>query len=178
MLCNIDHHLVEDARRISTLLCFASRPWTVPELIDGITVELEGVPGLSRKCRLRDADGIDAKCLGFIKLRLGQKRECEYEKELVSIVPIPHFSVQEYLGPGRIRHSRAVSFRLTKSMAHAVLAQILLAYYFEYNLSTPELNEINMEDYLLASFAVERWHDHAKHVADASPDVTSLATPT
>ncbi|KAL8991075.1 MAG: hypothetical protein Q9169_007954, partial [Polycauliona sp. 2 TL-2023] len=40
MLCNIDGYLAEDARRILTLLCFASRPLKVEELIDGVAVEI------------------------------------------------------------------------------------------------------------------------------------------
>lgn len=53
MLCNIDDHLIEDARRILTLLCFAARPLTVPELIDGIAVEIEGSIGLNPKIAYR-----------------------------------------------------------------------------------------------------------------------------
>jgi ankyrin repeat domain-containing protein 50 len=40
MLCNIDANSVEDARRILILICFAGRPYIVPELIDAIAVEL------------------------------------------------------------------------------------------------------------------------------------------
>ena len=52
MLYNIDDHLIEDVRRILTLLCFAARLLTVPKLIDSIAVEIEGSIELNPKNRL------------------------------------------------------------------------------------------------------------------------------
>ena len=66
MLCSIDEGFVEDCRRILTLLCFAERPLTLPELIDGIAVELDGPARLNRKRRLQDANDIREICLGLI----------------------------------------------------------------------------------------------------------------
>ena len=40
MLCNIDKSLIEDSQRILTLFCFFARPFTVPELIGVIAVDL------------------------------------------------------------------------------------------------------------------------------------------
>ena len=67
MLRNIDHSLVEDARRILTLLCFASRPLTVREIIDGVAVEINTSTGLNRKRRLQDSNDIREICVGCLQ---------------------------------------------------------------------------------------------------------------
>ena len=70
MLCNIDSYWIEDARRMMTMLCFASRPLTVQELIDSVAVELEIPAGLNRKRRLQDSDGIREICGGLVDIFL------------------------------------------------------------------------------------------------------------
>ena len=85
MLCNINYHLAEDARRILTLLCFAERPLTVQELIDGVAVEINGdSSGLNHKRRLQDSHGIRDICGGFIDIYTEESyiyKEGKYEKQ-------------------------------------------------------------------------------------------------
>ena len=121
MFCNINHHLVEDARRILTLLCFAVRPLKVQELIDGIAVDINGSIGLNRSRRLQDADDIREICLGFIDIGLdaGHSNEDYYEVDSTPTARIAHFSVQEYLESERIRYQKAAIFSLNSPTAHA-----------------------------------------------------------
>ena len=68
MLCNIDSYWIEDTQRMLTMLCFASRPLTVRELIDSVAVETGESAGLNRKRRLQDFDGIREICGGLVDI--------------------------------------------------------------------------------------------------------------
>ncbi len=70
MLCNIEEGSIGDARRILTMLCFATRPLELQELIDGIAVEVDECQGLNPDRRLRDVDDILEICPGFIETNL------------------------------------------------------------------------------------------------------------
>ena len=173
MLCNIDHGLIEDARRILTFLCFAPRPLTVRELIDGIAVETNHHPGLNRKRRLQDSNDIQEICPGFIDIGLGADHTNEtYRKEkLIPTVRIAHFSVQEYLESDRIRHQKATKFSLTSVTAHAEIAKICLIYLLEPALSSPELNETVLEEYPMAQFAARYWYHHYKNMVNPTSEI-------
>ena len=177
MLCNIDHGLIEDARRILALLCFAPRPLTVRELIDGIAVEIYHSPGLNRKRRLQDSNDVREICLGFIDIGLGADPtdETYYEKELTSTVRIAHFSVQEYLESDRIRHQKAMKFSLTSVIEHAEIAQICLIYLLDPALSSSEFNETVLKEYPLARFAATYWYHHYKEAVCPDSKLVNLA---
>ncbi|MCJ1430068.1 hypothetical protein MMC29_007983, partial [Sticta canariensis] len=161
MLCNIDHELVEDARRILTLLCFAVRPLSVPELIDGVAVEINDPPGLNYKCRLQNFSDLHTICPGLIdiNLRTSQATKTDHE-DSTPTVQIAHFSVQEYLESKRIRHQKAAIFSLTSLTAHSEIAQICLVYLLEPGLSRSRLDRSVVEKYPLAKFSAKYWNQH------------------
>ena len=165
MLCKIDPSLIKDARRILTLLCFASRPLTLPELIDGIAVETTEPTGLNKDCRLEDYNDIHDICPGFINLNASA---------LEPTVRIAHFSVQEYLESDRIRHQKAEIFGLTSVIAHAEIAEICLIYLLEHNLSSLKLRSSIDEEYPLAYFAAVYWHVHYKSTAHPASKLDTL----
>ena len=171
MLCNIDHHLIEDARRILTLLCFAPRPLTVREIIDGIAVEINGSTGLNPKRRLQDANDIREICIGFIDIGLsaGYTTETYHEEELTPTVRIAHLSVQEYLESERIQHQKAAIFHLTSVTAHGEIAQICLTYLLEHGLSSSNLDQSLLEEFPLAKFAAMYWYHHYQGAAKHDP---------
>lgn len=176
MLCNIDDHLIEDARRILTLLCFAARPLTVPELIDGIAVEIEGSIGLNPKNRLQDSNDIREICVGFVDIGLdaNQTGETYHEEDLIPTVRIAHFSIQEYLVSERIRFQRATNFRLNSVTAHVEIAQICLVYLLEDGLSSSTVDQTLVETFPLAHFAAMYWYHHYRDRIDPSPELNSL----
>ena len=79
MLCNIPEESVEAARRILTLLCFSSRPLTVPELIDGVAVNIEEPEGLDPRRRVEDVDDLREICPGLIEFNTVTRNEDELE---------------------------------------------------------------------------------------------------
>ena len=191
MLCNINYHLVEDARRILALLCFSKRPLTVPELIDGVAVEVNGDSSrLNHKRRLQDSNGIRHICGSFIEIYVaesstfeteskyedrdesqggegegGEEEKEETEENLTETVRIAHFSVQEYLESERIRHQKAAMFSLNGVRAHTEITQICLTYLCERGLSQLELNLSMIKDHPLAQYAAEHWYHHYKNTA-------------
>ena len=166
MLCKIDPALVKDARRILTLLCFASRPLTLPELIDGIAVETTEPTRLNKDRRLEDYNDIHDICPGFINLNVAADQ--------TQIIQIAHFSVQEYLESDRIRHQKAMIFGLTSIVAHEEIAQICLIYLLEPNLSSSVLNKNVLEEYPLAKFAAKYWHVHCETTANPASELNAL----
>ena len=167
MLCNIDQYSIEDARRMLTLLCFASRPLTVPELIDGIAVETTEPARFNKDRRFQDYNDINEICPGFTNLNVVAADE-------LPTVQIAHFSVQEYLVSDRIRRQKATIFGLTSDIAHEEITQICLIYLLEPNLSSPELGPDIQEEYPLAKFAAKCWYDHYKSTATPAPKSDNL----
>lgn len=178
MLCNIDQDLVKDARRILILLCFASRPLTLRELIEGIAVEINEPLGLDKDCRLEDYDDIHDICPGLIDINLApdQTSEAYNERKLLQTVQIAHFSVQEYLESNRIRHQRAAIFGMTSATAHAEIAQICLVYLLEYDFARSELDHSILEEYPLAHFAAMYWYHHYERTTDSASGLDHLVS--
>ena len=178
MLCNIDQDLIKDASRIFTLLCFASRPLTLRELIDGIAVEINESIGLNKDYRLEDYNDIHNICPGFIDINLAadQTSETYDEKNLSLTVQIAHFSVQEYLESIRIRHQRAAIFGLTSVTAHAEIAQICLVYLLEHDLARSELDQSILKEYPLAYFAAMYWYHHYKRTTNFASGLDHLVS--
>lgn len=171
MLCNIDKPVTEDARRILTLLCFAARPLTVPELIDGIAVEIEGSIGLNHKRWLQDSDDILDICPGFadIGLNADLTKKTYYEEYSAPTVRIAHFSIQEYLESERIRHQRAAMFSSYSVTAHAEIAQIRLVYLLESDLCSSVLDYFLLQKFPLAQFAAMYWYPHYIYICTVDP---------
>ncbi|KIW21484.1 hypothetical protein PV08_02064 [Exophiala spinifera] len=132
------------AQRILTLLCYAKRPLTVSELIDGIAVDLREPPTLNPKRKLKDINAIHKVCPGLIEVDVDPR-------DSWTTVRIAHFSVQEYL-----ESERAVAtFRVRRSEAHAEIALICLTYLLEAVLSKEPPTE-----YPLALYAASTWPEH------------------
>jgi len=150
MLSNITATSVEYARRILTLLCCAERPLTVPELIDGVAVELGDLPRFNPNRKLKNVDGILHVCPGLIEVDVKADKE-------KSTVRIAHFSVQEYLESKRICQHKAATFSVRRPEAHAEIAYICLTYLLE-----PALLASNdmKEEYPLTYYAAKRWYKH------------------
>ena len=149
----MDDRLIEDARRILTLLCFAARPLTVSELIDGVAVEINSAR-LNTKRRLQNADDVHEICAGLVDFDISSR--------LYTTVRIAHFSVQEYLESERIQRQKAAIFSMSGATAHEEIAQICLVYWLEPGLAVTSLDENVREKYPLAVFAAELWYDHYK----------------
>ena len=142
MLCSIDQDQIDDVRRILTLLCYARRPMTVPELIDGVATSVKEPIGLNRKHRLQDADDLRALCPGFIDITPSIDPYSSYRnRSLVPRLRIAHFSVQEYLESERLRHQKAAVFSLDSVKAHAEIAEICLIYVLEPDLPRRDSRE-------------------------------------
>ena len=179
MLCSIDHGMVEDARRILTLLCFAVRPLRVQELIEGVAVKINDPPGLNYKRRLQNFSDLHTICPGLIDINLDASQATETDLEVPTpTVQIAHFSVQEYLESERIRHQKAAIFSLTSFTAHSEIAQICLVYLLEHGLSSLRLdlsslrlplsnlhlNKDILEKFPLAKFSAMYWNQHYQKI--------------
>ncbi|KAF7503583.1 hypothetical protein GJ744_003611 [Endocarpon pusillum] len=178
MLMNIDPELREDAKRILTWLCFAKRPVTVQEIIDGLMVELGENPRLDRERRLQDANDVIWICPGLISLNAradranpGSEDDLPYLEETAhrSLARIAHFSVQEYLESQRIKSQTASVFALDGLTANTELAKTCLVY-----LANVQITDI--ERFPLAKYAAEYWHQHLLDGDEESDSLNSLAT--
>ena len=164
MLANIENESpagARDARRVLTLLCFAPRPLTVPELLHGIAVDLEEPPSLDRQRLLAGgADDLKEICPGLIDFGVQESSSASDDKKPIMTVRIAHFSVQEYLESSRIKKQNVASFALSAPSAHAEIARICCVYLLDPELSSGELNSSKLQDFPLAHFAALFWHHH------------------
>jgi len=171
MLCKIDQGSINDAQRILTLLCFAPRPLTLRELIDGIAVEINEPVGFNDDCRFEDYNDIRDICPGLVDINVTADQTTEpYDYENSSLtVRITHFSVQEYLESERIRTQKAAIFGLNDVTAHTEIAQICLIYLLNPGLSSSNLDQSLLKEFPLAHFAAMYWYYHYQNVANHVP---------
>ncbi|OAG39695.1 hypothetical protein AYO21_06163 [Fonsecaea monophora] len=151
ILCGIKFK--KDAQRILSLLCYASRPLSIDEVIEALAVDID-----NRECynpRRRSTGGADHLtriCPGLIEISL----------DILGTqgVRIAHFSVQEFLLSDRIRKGRAADFALSGPSQHERISKTCLLYlqheeFLQQNLS-PDL----VRQYAFAKYAAEHWHHH------------------
>ncbi|KAK2814216.1 hypothetical protein FQN49_008257 [Arthroderma sp. PD_2] len=161
MLCKIDECSVKEARRMLTLLCYSARPLTVPELIDGIAVNLDEPAHLDHRCRLEDSDDLYELCPGLIRIT-------PPDDDREQTVHLAHFSVQEYLQSDRIRRQKS-EFALQYGPAHTEISHICFIYLREPDLSNGILDQRKLKEFPLARYAARFWYDHYSNVEE-KPD--------
>ena len=153
----------------------------MPELIDGIAVDLHEPACLDPRRRLQDEDDLREICPGLIDVGVKGDNETQFvavgDSEMGQRTPtlrIAHFSVQEYLESDRIRQQKAATFSLRSASAHAEIAQICLVYLQEPVLSTGILDQTKLKEFPLAHFAAKFWHHHYKNAAGATSRLDGL----
>ena len=170
ILYNIPKLLIEDARRILTLLCFSLTPLTVHQLVDGLAVDISGSPGLNRKRRI-NIDDIRDFCPGLIDFERGwPARQGGLTPPTVKIA---HFSIQEYLESERIRHQTAAIYGLNSTAANKEIAQVCLLYLLEAGRCSSR-GTFTREELPLAYYAARYWNDHRRLMAERSPEIDPL----
>ncbi|KAI3543629.1 vegetative incompatibility protein HET-E-1 [Colletotrichum abscissum] len=141
------------AKQMLTILCCASRPLTVPELINALAIEIGATSFLNSDRQLPDADSLQEICPGFTEVAL------DLDTETV-IIRIAHFSVQEYLESSRILSPEGyASFSIPKRCGNLLLASMCLTLLLERELQMTKLEEIN-EKYPFAKYAAKEWVSH------------------
>ncbi|KAL9609925.1 MAG: hypothetical protein Q9167_005343 [Letrouitia subvulpina] len=173
MLSNIDKLSAGDVKRVLSLLCFARRPLTVLEVIDGIAVEIGEPAHFNHARRLQDANDIRELCVGLIEIST-EEDELNDTISNEEYVRIAHFSVQEYLVSDRIQKShQAAFFALDYRPAHVEIAQVCLIYLLQPSLSIRYANKM-LEEYPLVKFAARNWYFHYKETASFSSELYNL----
>ncbi|KAK0664020.1 ankyrin repeat, PH and SEC7 domain-containing protein secG [Cercophora samala] len=163
MLLKIDEDSVEDARKVLTLLCTATRPLTISELIEAIAVELDP-PNFNRDSLFAGEEDILYICPGLL----------EFDKE--NNVRIAHYSVQEYLESDRISKSKASRYFVESRAANTEVASICLTYMLD-----PDISELvekiytrksipssDGSDMPLMYYAAENWKTHYRAANQAN----------
>lgn len=68
ILCNINHSLIKDARRILTLFCFTLKSLTVRKIINEVVVEINKFKRLNYKRRLQNFNDVREICISLIDI--------------------------------------------------------------------------------------------------------------
>lgn len=182
MLCKIDSHFIDDARRVLTFLCFTPKPMSVSGLIDGIAVNTKDYTGLNKKRRLQSSNDTHQICLGLVEIGIRRKIYCLSPKEAedTSIIRIVHFSIGECLASERIQRQKATIFSLNSVTVHAKTAEIHLTYLLENAFSTSTLEEEGTNPTTLrAKFSLIRYaiwfgYDHYDKTTGPVPELDLL----
>ncbi|GAM35858.1 hypothetical protein TCE0_017r04509 [Talaromyces pinophilus] len=169
MLNKISPLLIEDARRIFSLLCFSERPLTVAEVKDAFAVNLEK-QCLDRQARLEDVESLYEICPGLLQITSSDD-ELRYNHSENSTVNLAHASVREYLLSQQATRQQKIppSLVLKSSVAHCEISQICLIYLMDHELSTHGLNETLMRGLPFSQYAAWFWYFHYKSALKPTP---------
>lgn len=141
------------AKQMLTILCCASRPLTVPELINALAIEIGATSFLNPDRQLPDADALQEMCPGFVELAFDSNTK-------KNILRITHFSVQEYLESDRIlRPEGYASFSIHKRCGDLLLASMCLTLLLESELQMLGRKE-TVKKYSFAEYAAQEWVNH------------------
>jgi ankyrin repeat protein len=164
MLSKIDVASIEYARLILMWLCFAKRPLTAQEVIDGVVVELGDNARVNLKRRLQDEDDILQICPGFIDIEaFPNDIPNEYGHDrMARTLRIAHYSVQEYLQSDRIRQQGAAIFSMQSATSNLEATQICLVYLLGTVFPDAELSAATLARYPFAEYAATYWYEHYK----------------
>lgn len=117
MLANVDPKLSHLTKNILIVLCYAKRPLTVQEVVNGVAVKLGEIPAFDSDDVLQHEEDIYWICPGLIEMQVSDRT-----------LRIAHHSVQEYLESERIALSPSAKLQIKKSEATAYMASICLGY--------------------------------------------------
>ncbi|EXF79023.1 hypothetical protein CFIO01_05783 [Colletotrichum fioriniae PJ7] len=141
------------AKQMLTILCCASRPLTVPELINALAIEIGATSFLNPDRQLPDADALQEICPGFTEVTMEPHSE-------VAIIRIAHFSVQEYLESSRILLPEGYAcFSVHRSCGDLLLASMCLTLLLESDLQMFGRKRA-VEKYPFAEYAAQEWVNH------------------
>ncbi|KAK1728694.1 uncharacterized protein BDZ83DRAFT_529345, partial [Colletotrichum acutatum] len=141
------------AKQMLAILCCASRPLTVPELINALAIEIGATSFLNPDRRLPDADALQEICPGFTEVTVEPYSE-------VVIICIAHFSVQEYLESSRILLPEGYAyFSIHRSCGDRLLASMCLTLLLESDLQMFGRKE-TVKKYPFAEYAAQEWVNH------------------
>jgi ankyrin repeat domain-containing protein 50 len=150
---------------------------TVPELIDGIAIELGENAQFNRKRRLCDEKDIREICPGFISVALNTEVSLGIQDGKPSyVVHIAHYSVQEYLESDRIRHQNVALFSMCSTTSDVQIAQMCLVYLLDPVLSKTKATHATLDELPLAKYAAKYWFDHTKGCEISSSRLQSCVT--
>ncbi|OHE94094.1 hypothetical protein CORC01_10551 [Colletotrichum orchidophilum] len=141
------------AKQMLTILCCATRPLTVPELVNAMAIEIGITSFFNPDRQLQDADALQEICPGFTEVFVDSESN-------MSVIRIAHFSVQEYLESDRILQPEGcASFSLRKRCGNLMLASMCLTLLLVPELPTLQRSEI-YQKYPFTEYAAEEWPDH------------------
>lgn len=178
MLLAIDQTYAAEARRILQLLCFSSRPMTVPELIDGLAVVSGQSGGLDQRRRLQSPNDLLHICPGLLRIDgalnyISSLAETHRQSDDISssTVRLAHFSVGEYLKSDRIKHQSVAKFSMDPATCHADIAQICTLYLCDQSLVNGRLSREKLKDFPLAHYAATFWFHHHEAAKKSAHEV-------
>ena len=161
-----------EAKRLLSLLCFATRPLFTREIIDYLAVVASSDAGrIDPDLIYQDENDLIEICPGFVEITT------EYHEFVPARrLRIPHFSLQEYLTSERLSNTSSVSFfLLEKDVAHAEIAQTCLAYLLSGTLSLYQKDAEVKVRHPFLSYASLEWDHHHRLCQTAMQKPTSLA---
>ena len=145
------------AYRVLQCLAVATRPLSVEELAQALTVEIPamgGVPKMRPDLRWEDQEQfLQSACSSLIAL---------VEVDNSRLVQFSHFSVKEFLTSSRLAEPNGAlqHFHIQPERAHTIMAQVCLGLLCSLDYNT---NKKCVEKFPLAAYAAQHLVDHAEY---------------
>ncbi|KAI9705786.1 MAG: hypothetical protein M1820_005034 [Bogoriella megaspora] len=175
MLQDIPRAFRADAKKILTMLCFASRPLFGCEIIDFLAVDAsrDKEHRFDPNRRIADEDSLVDFCPGFLHVTPDFHNSFPAKR-----FRIAHFSIQEYLVSDRLCKAHKISgFYLKDTISHGEIAKACLAYLLAIppRESTADASiEIQIR-YPLLNYAANSWVYHYAICEDSDQPALSIA---
>ncbi|RMZ86570.1 hypothetical protein DV736_g6204, partial [Chaetothyriales sp. CBS 134916] len=151
ILCSIESR--EEAQQLLSLLCYASRPLSVEEVVEALAVDVDDLECYDPKSKFTGgAEDVLRICPGLIDI---SPRTDDNQ-----VLRIEHFSVQEYLLSDRIRKGKAADFALSGPSQHGRISKTCLLYLQHDEFLQQVLSPDLVTQYAFARYAAEHWHLH------------------
>ena len=160
-------------------LAYSTRPMSLVEIAEVMTVDTKGDPRVDVERRFEDPQDLLRICSGLVTtvhqrmfpdlMTIGAGEEEEI-LPLAEILQFAHFSVLEYMRSPRLHGEPGKKFAIHGENAHVFISETCMIYLLHLSLPQTDfdstlLRKISTE-YPLANYAFQNWHHHARRAIE------------
>ncbi len=180
-----DNGFGKPVAKIMQCLAYSAPPMFLTELVEVLTIDVEGDPQVNVERRLVEPDDLLTMCSDLVST-VHQPMSWDEQKYIIAnrgwkpTLQFAHFSVREYLGSSRLHDGPGKRFALHETLAHAFMAKTCIIYLGHFNalpVIPPSLDEYPMtrfkEEFPLVEYAAMDWPYHAER-AEEDEEIPAL----
>jgi hypothetical protein len=170
ILSAISEEYSQYAIRILQWLAFSARPQSIEEIAEVVAIDVTRNTAFDRDEVLEDPlDALDI-CSSLVTIATNKAEARQNSAQC--IIPLAHYSVQEYLVSNRIKQGQAKRYSMQEVDSHNVITKGCLRYL---TLLQQPMSVETLKASALARYAAEFWSSHLRNVGDETDEVILVA---